>query len=135
MSIAPHFYASTLGNFDNRSPRAYTKAVGDDKSLPAETRDRIIRAEGAQQNGFENIGLYAAAVVAGNIAGLDNRTLNLLSGGYVASRILYNVIYINNSTETAANARTGVFLAGVGIIFTLFIKSGNVLRGKAGLNL
>jgi uncharacterized MAPEG superfamily protein len=65
------------------------------------TKDTIIRAEGAQQNGFENVGLFASAVVAGNIAGLDNRTLNILSSGYLASRAVYNYIYINNKTEAA----------------------------------
>lgn len=135
LAIVPHFYAASLGKFDNRTPRAYTKEIADDKSLSPETRATIIRAEGAQQNGFENIGLFAAAVVAGNIAGLENRTLNLLSGGYLVSRIVYNFVYIGNTTEQAATLRSGVFLSGIGIIFTLFVKSGNVLRGKAGLNL
>lgn len=58
-----------------------------------------MRAEGAQQNGFENIGLFAAAVVIGNVAKLDNWTLNSLSFGYLASRVLYNVIYIGGTTD------------------------------------
>jgi uncharacterized MAPEG superfamily protein len=65
------------------------------------TKEKIIRAEGAQQNGFENVGLFAAAVVAGNIAKLDNTTLNYLSGGYLASRVLYNFVYINNQSESS----------------------------------
>lgn len=63
------------------------------------TKERIVRAEGAQQNGFENIGLFAAAVVAGNMARLDNWTLNALTGGYLASRVAYNLLYINNTTD------------------------------------
>lgn len=59
----------------------------------------ITRAESAQQNGFENVGLFAAAVVAGNIAKLDNSTLNILSGGYILSRIAYNYIYITNTSD------------------------------------
>ncbi|MGG6496847.1 UNVERIFIED_CONTAM: MAPEG family protein, partial [Bacteroidetes bacterium 56_B9] len=49
--------------------------------------------------GFENLGLFAAAVVAGNIVRLDNWTLNVLSGGYLLSRVAYNLIYINNTTD------------------------------------
>jgi len=41
------------------------------------------------------------------------------------------MVYINNTSEGLANLRSVVFLAGVGQIFTLFIKSGNVLRERA----
>ena len=44
---------------------------------------------------------------------------------------MYNLVYINNTTEGMATLRSAVFLAGVGQIFTLFIKSGNVLRERA----
>jgi uncharacterized MAPEG superfamily protein len=91
----------------------------------------ISRAEAAQMNGFENVGLFASAVVAGNLAGLSTPTLNFLSGGYLATRALYNVIYINNNTQAAANTRSVVFVAGIGMIFTLFIKSGNALKSRA----
>jgi hypothetical protein len=63
------------------------------------TKATIVRAEGAQQNGFENIGLFAAAVVIGNVAKLDNWTLNALSVGYLASRVAYNVLYITGTTD------------------------------------
>lgn len=68
-------------------------------TLSAATRATIIRAEGAQQNGFENIGLFAAAVVAGNIAKLDSGLLNALTGGYLLSRAVYNVVYIGGTTD------------------------------------
>lgn len=63
------------------------------------------------------------------VAKVDNWTLNILSGGYLVSRAVYNLIYINNESEGLASARTATFLGGVGVIFTLFIKSGNALRG------
>lgn len=62
------------------------------------------------------------------VAKVDNWSLNALSGGYLASRVLYNLIYINNQTESSAGARSVTFLSGVGMILTLFIKSGNALR-------
>ncbi|CAF9910099.1 MAG: hypothetical protein GOMPHAMPRED_006954 [Gomphillus americanus] len=147
LSIIPHFYAASLGAFDNKSPRSYTKDAAGDQKLDKSTKDAIIRAEGAQQNGFENIGLFAAAVVIGNVAKLDNSTLNTLSGAYLASRVVYNLLYINGTTDflgklnkfeqcadlgliEAANLRSGTFLTGIGIIWTLFIKSGNVLRNQ-----
>lgn len=90
-----------------------------------------MRAEAAQTNGFENLAFFASAVVAGNLAGLPAQTLNTLSGGYLISRVLYNLIYINNTSKAIANTRSVVFVSGVGMIFTLFIKSGNILRERA----
>jgi uncharacterized MAPEG superfamily protein len=108
------------------------KSLSKNTSLTGgQTKARILRCEGAQTNGFENLGLFATAVLAGNLAGLPAQTLNTLSSGYCLSRIVYNFIYINNTSEAMANTRTMVFLAGIGQIFTLFIQSGNILRGKA----
>ncbi|MCJ1408154.1 hypothetical protein MMC19_002227 [Ptychographa xylographoides] len=134
LSLAPHVYATQLydaksaKSFDLTQPRSLTAKVANDQTLDQATKDRVIRAEGAQQNGFENVGLFAAAVVAGNVAGVDHWWLNTLSGGYVASRVVYNFVYINNESVAVANARTGVFLSGIGMIFGLFIMAGNRLR-------
>ena len=66
--------------------------------------------------------------MAGNVAGLDAATLNYLGGGYLLSRMAYNIIYINNQTAAFGNTRTGVFLTGIGIIMTLFVKAGNKMQ-------
>lgn len=42
-------------------------------------------------NRFETIGLYAAGVVAANVAGVPSSELNKLTGGYLASRALFNL--------------------------------------------
>ena len=70
-------------------------------------------------------------MLAGNLAGLPAQTLNGLSAGYLVSRIVYNTIYINNTTEMMANMRSLTYLAGIGQIFALFIMSGNVLKDRA----
>lgn len=62
------------------------------------------------------------------VAKVDNWTLNALSGGYIVSRVAYNLLYVNNESDSLAAARTATFLSGVGVIFTLFIKSGNAMR-------
>ncbi|KAH6676252.1 hypothetical protein B0J14DRAFT_536564 [Halenospora varia] len=131
IAFAPHVYATTASkSFDPTCPRTYAKYLEKDVSIDQATKDRIVRAEGAQTNGFENLGLFATAVLAGNLAGLEAKTLNMLSGSYLLSRVLYNVIYINNTTEGMANLRSGAFFAGLGMITTLFIKAGNMLREK-----
>ncbi|KAI4134701.1 MAG: hypothetical protein LQ347_001305 [Umbilicaria vellea] len=130
LALLPHLYATSLAGskFDVTQPRGMVNKLVNDQSLDSATKSRIARAEGAQQNGFENIGLYAAAVVAGNIAGLNAGTLNYLSGGYLLSRMAYNIIYITNESAMAGNARTGVFVTGIGLIMTLFVKAGNKLQ-------
>ena len=130
LSIAPHFYAASLGKFDNKSPRTYVKDSSEDQSIDKATKAKITRAEAAQQNGFENIGLFAAAVVIGNVAKLDNQTLNTLSAAYLASRIVYNFAYINGTTDAIATLRSVSYLVGVGCIWTSFIKAGNLLVNK-----
>jgi len=47
------------------------------------------------------------------------------------SRAVYNLIYITNTSQAMANARSVVFVTGVGLCWTLFIKSGNALRERA----
>ncbi|KAI0121153.1 hypothetical protein BJ170DRAFT_600160 [Xylariales sp. AK1849] len=130
LCIAPHAYAASLGKFDNKNPRTYTREIESQPSIDKATKATIVRAEGAQQNGFENIGLFAAAVVIGNVAKLDNWSLNALSAGYLASRVVYNILYIRGTTDALSNARSVSFLTGIGIIWTLFIKSGNVLKNR-----
>lgn len=52
---------------------------------------QLCRTEAAQQNIFENIGLYAAAIVAGNVARLGTSHMNKIALGYLVSRFLYVV--------------------------------------------
>jgi len=102
--------------------------VSENQGIDSTTKGRIIRAESAQQNGFENVGLFATAVVAGNMARLDSTSLNILSVGYVLSRIVYSYIYIHNTTAGLAMTRTLVFISGVAMIWSLFILAGNQSR-------
>lgn len=38
---------------------------------------------------------------------------------------MFGRLYINTTSESTSNLRSGAFLAGIGICFTLFIKAGN----------
>ena len=104
-----------------------TKKVDQNQSLDQATKDKIVRAEGAQQNGFENLGLFASAVVAGNMANLGAGVLNGLSAAYLVSRVVYNTIYINNRSAGWAMGRSCVFVGGVGVCMVFFVLAGNKL--------
>lgn len=67
-------------------------------------------------------------MVAGNVAGLESTVLNGLAYGYVASRVVYNVVYVNNTSKVMASGRSVVWMSGVGCCFGLFILAGNRLR-------
>lgn len=68
-SIAAHFYAISLtrGRFTNSSPRDYLSSI-QKKQDKTPTDKRFIRAEAAQQNGFENLPFAAVAFLTGIVA-------------------------------------------------------------------
>ncbi|CCG82564.1 Predicted protein [Taphrina deformans PYCC 5710] len=130
LSIAPHFYAASLANkvgkFDNTNPRNSTEKLK--AKMSAAQLGMYQRAEAAQQNGFENIGLFAASVVAANVARVPVSTVNSLSLFYLASRVVYNLLYINTESLPISNVRSVVFVGGIVSIMTLFVKAGNALN-------
>ena len=125
------YYKAKKHDIDMVNPRNHTKEVTEDQAIEAQTRAQILRCEGAMNNGSENIGLFAAAVVAANAAGLDFWTLNFLTLGYLISRVAFNVIYVWQDTFNKSMLRPVAFFAGVSMYFTLFIKAGNVFQKSA----
>lgn len=134
LCLLPRFYAAhlyvsrTSKPLDLLLPRALAARASADPALQHATRDRIVRAEAAQANGLENVGYFAAAVVAGNVAGLSKGLINCLSVGYLLSRGLYSWLYVVGDTKGMAIARTGVFFGGQGLIWALFILAGNQMQ-------
>ncbi|KAB5558533.1 hypothetical protein GE09DRAFT_116575 [Coniochaeta sp. 2T2.1] len=135
----PHTYAQLASgrkNLNNAYPRATDDNVVKDETMDKRTKNRILRARAAHANGNETIGLYAAAVVAANVAGADVKSVNYLTLGYIASRVAYNYIYvIAQDNSRWAPLRTVVWTTGLGIIFTLFVKAGNAAANVSTLRL
>lgn len=50
---------------------------------------------------------------------------------YIASRVVYNLVYINNTTLAVANVRSVVYISSSVLIFTLFVSAGNAMRRTA----
>lgn len=127
ISIAPRFWSRRVykkavnKSMDVHHPREFSKTIANDKTLDARTQGQLLRAEAAVANGFDNIGLFAAAIVAGNAAGLDVKLLNGLTLGYALSRVLYNFVYIMNH----APGRLFAYFSGLGMVMALFIKAGH----------
>ncbi|KAF2235905.1 hypothetical protein EV356DRAFT_499129 [Viridothelium virens] len=137
-AVLPHTYAVALymsrsskssKAVDLSKPRTMLKDLEGDQSVDSATKNAIIRAESAHTNGMENLGFFATAVVAANTAGVDTGLLNTLSWGYVASRLVYNLVYLNNTTQGIALMRTLVFFSGIGLCVGMFVSAGNKASG------
>ncbi|KDR80167.1 hypothetical protein GALMADRAFT_242432 [Galerina marginata CBS 339.88] len=118
------------GNYDNVRPRGNVAKILDQKNVSPDLAARIQRVEGAHINGLENLPFFGLAVLAGNLAGLDNVTLNVASGLFLALRVAYNYIYFNQSSRRSAGLRTLTWLASVAVPFYLFVKSASLVNQK-----
>ncbi|KAF2771523.1 hypothetical protein EJ03DRAFT_372859 [Teratosphaeria nubilosa] len=116
IALAPRFFAAntykqaTNGKdlLRNLNPRDFTAIVREDKAIDQKTKMRIARAEAAQANGFENLGLFAAAVTAASLARVDPSIVNGLTIGYLD-------VYLSR---------------GVGMLMALFVKAGQKLSNS-----
>ncbi|KAI3480882.1 hypothetical protein L1887_56956 [Cichorium endivia] len=109
------------GPVQERAPApAAARPAGQEDQDCQRSQDHPRRKRPAQRN----LGLFAAAVVAGNVAKVPNSELNTLTAFYLASRVVFNLLYIFVTRETTASLRSASYLAGLGTIFTLFIKAG-----------
>ncbi|KZV97394.1 hypothetical protein EXIGLDRAFT_764516 [Exidia glandulosa HHB12029] len=115
-------------HYDNVVPRRNADAFKRDTVLPKEFVATCAKLEGAHQNGLETFPVFVAAVLAGNVASLDTRTLNIASISYVLARLAYNYAYVNAKTDGQGFARTGAWVTSLGICFYVLVKAGKALR-------
>ncbi|CAJ2502755.1 Uu.00g101490.m01.CDS01 [Anthostomella pinea] len=135
VAIMPRFWAASNyrkacgKDFNALQPRDMVSQINLDQAIDSKTKGRLLRAEAAQQNGMENMGLFAGAIAAGNAAGLSPATLNGLGLAYVGLRVVYNHIYIFNDLVPPF-ARTATFLSSVGVCWAMCIQAGNKAKSS-----
>ena len=95
--------------YDNRAPRAYL----------AKLQGRSQRANWAQQNSFEILPGYIAAVIIAHLAGADQSNLDMLAVTFIASRILFAMCYLKDW----ATPRSLAWTVGVACIVGMFVIS------------
>ena len=94
------------GGYDNNHPRQWeTKLEG-----------WQARAAAAQNNGFEALPLFVFAVLAAQLAGLDQARTDMLAMAFIGVRVLYTVTYLAN----LAALRSLVWAAGLGVTIAIF---------------
>ncbi|KAK1067837.1 hypothetical protein LTR12_007639 [Friedmanniomyces endolithicus] len=111
VALAPRMYAANAYKAATNKPvsekvkslpRSFNQIVSDDPAVDSKTKSRILRAGAAVDNSLENLGIFAAAVTAGNAAGVGAGRMNALSIGYVGS-------------GAAADEEFGVYDGGVAV--------------------
>ncbi|KAL2136136.1 hypothetical protein VTI74DRAFT_5359 [Chaetomium olivicolor] len=131
LAMIPHSYAIALAgkNYNIGNPRKTEEICAKDTTMDKVTLRRISRAKAATANAFETLGLYAAAVVAGNVAGVAAGRMNKLTMIYVASRVVYNYVYVVlQDNDRLAALRPLVWLTGIAVIMMLFVAAGKALN-------
>ncbi|KAF8182017.1 hypothetical protein BJ912DRAFT_978787 [Pholiota molesta] len=118
----PYMTIDKLVGFNNTQPRA-NDAKSVSGKVPKETQLRLARMEGAHQNGNEAMPLWFAAVLAGNLAGLDAHWLNVMSLTYVATRVAYNTTYIYYNDIAGGWIRSFFYFFGLSFPLRILFKA------------
>ncbi|KAI1295055.1 hypothetical protein EDD11_008047 [Mortierella claussenii] len=126
LAYAPHFVRALIiinatKRWNNISPRGQLEKAETRMSKAAWAMAK--RAESAHNNGIETLPIFYSAILAALHAGVAKDTVKFYAGFFVASRLLYNIIYIFNTTQIAALARTGTWIAGMTACVKLFLAA------------
>ncbi|KIM46801.1 hypothetical protein M413DRAFT_440373 [Hebeloma cylindrosporum] len=119
------------GEHNNLIPRSNIPNLPNKKRISPEVAARLQRMDGAHLNGVENLPFFGLAVLAGNYAGIDNATLNIVSGLYLLWRLVFNYLYLNQTTKTQAALRSLTWLTSLGFPMYLLFKSAYLLHKKS----
>ncbi|HEX5312242.1 MAPEG family protein [Aquabacterium sp.] len=93
------------GGYDNNNPRQWEEKLQGWKQ----------RAVAAQNNGFEALPLFAAAVLMAQQAHADQSRIDQLALGFIVVRLVYVALYLKD----LATLRSLVWAIGLGISITL----------------
>jgi len=116
------------GYLNNSNPRQALDKMEKLGKWDKELLGRLKRRQAAHENAFESLGIYAAAVVAGNTAGLSTQWMNGFTLTFFLLRCLYLWLYINITRDPLSLTRTVAWwLASICIVTTLW-KAGTALN-------
>ena len=107
--IGGYHKGKQFGKPDNNNPRAQA----------AQLTGAGARAVAAQQNAWEALALFTAAVVAASVAGVPPASIATPALVFVAARIAHAICYLND----LASARSSVFLVGATMCLWIFVKA------------
>jgi uncharacterized MAPEG superfamily protein len=103
----------SAGGYDNNHPREWTAKLSGWQA----------RAAAAQDNGFEALPLFVFAVLAAQMAQLDQARTDHLAIAFIATRLVYTAMYLSNQ----ATLRSLVWFVAQGISVAIFVPTLNLL--------
>mmetsp|Transcript_23724 Transcript_23724/g.53798 ORF Transcript_23724/g.53798 Transcript_23724/m.53798 type:complete len:167 (-) Transcript_23724:91-591(-) len=106
VKLTLHLTASK-GVLNNDNPRAHADQIiaSDKKYGPI-----MARCNAAHNNGLESFPVFAAGVLACELAGVDKTTVGKLCTFHLLTRVAFNVFYMGFADNTAGAARTVVWV-------------------------
>ena len=107
--VSSYFRGKQLGLIDNKHPRAQYAVLEGPGG----------RAYAAQQNAWEALPIFVAAVLIAHLAGVAPERSALAAEVFIVARVLYPVFYIANKDIL----RSLSFLIGIGACISLFIMA------------
>jgi len=116
--------------YNNVQPRGNVAFAQAKSDIPPEVSARIARMEGAHNNGLENSPFFGLSVLAANYAGVAAPKLNIATGLYLLCRVIYNYIYINQTTPRVSGYRTLIWNISILFPFYLLISAGVKIASK-----
>lgn len=143
LSNIPHGYALNVATngrpleWDNRCPRSTKLKAELQSKLSEEQYARYERAEACSANLYENLPLFASAVIVGNMVGLKKEGwggLNAFVGAYLGLRAAYTLAYIGIGDNKMSYIRTGLWVASFSLCFRVFRLAARAL-GTKGVSL
>lgn len=133
LAIVPHaasIFYTTKGQpkkWDNRNPRSEAMKSAIAKRVGAKRFATYERLEAAHANSMENMPIFIAAVVLGNMAGLHkvqgSGGLNWFTAAFLLVRAAYILVYATNDTQAKSYPRSILYFIGVGLCWATLFKA------------
>jgi uncharacterized MAPEG superfamily protein len=117
---------------DNRNPRSSDLKAKLKERLGPKVFAKYERAEACHANSMENLPLFTAAVILGNMAGLEQEGLGGLNGfaaSFLAVRLAYTTAYLTHETQGPTAVRSALWAVGVGLCLRVIFKAAKALGG------
>ena len=77
--------------------------------------------------------LFAAAMIAGNVAQMPAKDLNSTAFSFFVARSLYLGVYMMVTSDTLAYVRTGLYFWSVSIPFMALLRAGRAMAERNAL--
>ncbi|KAK7536085.1 uncharacterized protein J3D65DRAFT_627355 [Phyllosticta citribraziliensis] len=137
LAQAPHAAAliyttnGKVSKWENVNPKGEATKTAINKKIGPQRYAVYERLKAAHANCMENMPLFIAAIVFGNMAGLHkvegSGGLNWFAGSFLLARAGYNIVYALNATQGQSYLRTLFWLLSVGQCFRVLFTAASIL--------